>query len=140
MKPWSWAGIHVEPPLARAFCRNSSTSARLPADRQIRASLPFEVSAISPVMKSLKRECASSIAMMFSSMTMQAVSSLENCMFWVKPSDRKKRLDASRSFTGRFTKIIRMAVLLLPVPRTQGTAGARHQILEFLQFSDLGAA
>jgi hypothetical protein len=48
---------------------------------------------------------------MFSSTTMQVAVSSENSGLKSKPSSPKNFFEASRSLTGRFTKIIRIAVL-----------------------------
>jgi hypothetical protein len=92
-----------------ALARKSSTSSRLPAERQVRTSTP--VLEMSPLMKLLNFSSVRIIRKMFSSMTMQAAVSSVNCGLLVKPTASKKAIEAFRSFTGRFRKIIRIGSL-----------------------------
>ena len=98
------------PPAAIAFATVSSICSLLSTDRQVIDSVVVVASAISPLMKSLKRASSSSITKMFSSTTMHAASLSEYSWLNAKPSSVKNAFDAARSLTGRFTKIMRIAV------------------------------
>jgi hypothetical protein len=55
------AGFHGFPPAAMAFATVSSTCSLLSADKAVIASVDFEASAISSLMKSLNRASTSSM-------------------------------------------------------------------------------
>ena len=106
MYPSSDGSLAAVPPRERALSTSASTSSRLSADTARIASVVL-ASATSLRVNVAKNGRTSSITQAWSLSTMQVAFSSLNSWLNSNPSRVKKSTEASRSRTGRFTKIIR---------------------------------